>query len=258
MNGLYKDPLAESYDDDLQYEQEAVGTTAEFLGIGSAIGSVSSSIGSLLGGGGRRQPVRHVRDNRTTVAPGVRDARLETPRGNATIRLPDEVVPKRLFDEATAELQQSVTGVTARMNTIEQKDLPEMKKELGALLANTRQAIADEKKARLRAMFRHARALKSMQTNSLMMSLLFQRQLQNQLASHSHSALDATPTGSPITEPVALNTGDNNSLLFLPMMMMGDGGGSYSEREDGAEGNYREDGNDNSMMMMMMMLTLAK
>jgi Sec-independent protein translocase protein TatA len=256
MNALnqYKDPLEESIDDDIPYDQESVFRTAEF----NPFGAVSSAIGGLLGGGGgTRQPVRTVRDQRTHTLPGVRDARLETPRGNATIRLPEEVVPKRVFDETTEALHQSVTGVTARINTIEQKDLPEMKKDLGALIANTRQAIADEKKARIRAAFRQAKAIRSMQTTSMMMSLLFQRQLQNQLASHTHDGA-TVPVGST-AEPASLGTSDN-SLLFLPMMMMGDSGMGYSgDREDSDGDNYRDSGGDNNnMMMMALMLTQLK
>lgn len=258
MNGTYpyKDPLAEAYDDDIPFDQESVSSTAEF----NPFGAISSAIGGLLGGGGggggRRPPVRTVVDHRAQSTPGVRDARLETPRGNATIRLPEEVVSKRLYDETTTSLQQSVTGVAGRINTIEQKDLPEMKKELGALLANTRQAIADEKKARQRAQWRQARALKSMQTTSMMMSLLFSRQQQAQLASHTHDGT-TVPVGST-AEPAALGTSDN-TLLFLPMMMMGDGGMGYGgDRDDADGGNGREGGSDNSMMMMAMMMAVLK
>lgn len=258
MNGIiYRDPLAkaeESYD---EWDDEAVGTTAEFLG--PILGGVSSSIGGLLGGGPKRPAVQQqVRDHRTS-APGVRDARVEGPGGrHANLRLPEEVVSKRAFDEATSNLQDGITKVTARVNSLEQKDLPELKKELGAVLANTRQAIADEKKARQKAIIRQAKAMQSTQSTNLIMSLLFQQQLQRQLETHHHGTA-ATPGLVPLgsdSEPAALSGGDNNALLF--MMMAGGGmGGGGSYREDGNGDSYRESGSDGMMNWLPMMLLLG-
>jgi len=255
MNGYgdYKDPLTESYDDYVVFDEEDVATTAEF----KPLGAVSSAIGGLLGGGGRRRPVQQASDHRHMLsAPGVRDARLETPRGSANLRLPEEVVSKRVFDQTTAGLQAGITGVTARINSLEQKDLPELKKELGALLASTRQAIADEMKARKKAMARQARAQQSAQTTTLMMNLLFQQQLQRKLESHFHTAVNLVPDGSQSTA-TPLSSDDNKALIFLPMMMMGDGmGGGGSDKEGDSGDSYRENGNDDVMKMMVMMTLL--
>jgi hypothetical protein len=253
MNGIfYQDPLAkekESYD---EWDDEAVGTTGEFLG--GILGGVSSSIGGLLGGGPKRQPVRP--DPRTTFpAPGVRDARLETPRGTANLRLPEEVVSKRAFDEATQNLQDGVGKVTLRVNSLEQKDLPELKKELGTVLANTRQAIADEKKARQKAIIRQAKAMQSTQSTNLIMSLLFQQQLQRKLESHTHPGNDQVPTGST-AEPAPLSGGDNNALLFMMMAGGGMGGGGSSYREDGNGDSYRGESSSNDMMQWLPMMFL--
>ncbi|MCI0428836.1 MAG: hypothetical protein L0Z46_12560 [Nitrospiraceae bacterium] len=260
MNGIYyQDPLAkekESYD---EFDDEAVGTTAEFINpLGGILGSVSSSIGGLLGGGGRKQPVQ-VRDHRSS-APGVRDARLEVPgRGTANLRLPEEVVSKRAFDEATQNLQDGIGKVTGRLNTLEQNRLPELQKELGVVLANTRQAIANEMKARKKAMVRQSRALRSMQSTTMIMSLLSQQQQQRKLESHFHDAFGEQPNGSTAA-PAALSGGDNNALLFLLPMMMGEGGmgGGGSEKEGDNGDSYGQSGSDNNMMTMMMMMTLLK
>lgn len=248
MNGIiYHDPLAkgeESYD---EWDDEAVGTTAE-LGI-------ASSIGGFLTGGSKRPHVQpQVIDHRRS-APGVRDAKLETPRGSANLRLPEEVVSKRAFDEATSNLQDGITKVTARVNSLEQKDLPELKKELGVVLANTRQAIADEMKARKKAMVRLAKEVSNSSQMSMIMGMLSQQQVQTALESHFHETLKAAPKGSTVDPPVALGGGSNNALL-LPMLMMGGmgGGGSYRESDNGD--SSRESGSDNNMMMMVMMMTL--
>jgi hypothetical protein len=165
-------------------------------------------------------------------------------------------VSKRAFDEAIENVQDGIGKVTLRVNTLEQKDLPELKKELGVVLANTRQAIADEKKARQKALIRQAKAMQSTQSTNLIMSLLFQQQLQRKLESHTHPGNDQVPTGST-AEPAALSGGDNNALLLLPMMMMGGGsmggGGSYRE---GDNGDSYSGGGSADMIMPIMMLTL--
>src|SRR2546428_109589 len=120
MNGIYKDPLEESYDDFI--DDEAVGTTAEFNPFG-VVSSIGSTIGGFLGGGGRKQPVQQVRDQRTSPAPGVRDARLEVPgRGSANLRLPEAVVSQLVFNETTSNLQEGINKVALGVNSLEQKD----------------------------------------------------------------------------------------------------------------------------------------
>src|SRR5215510_7746218 len=46
------------------------------------------------------------------TAPGVQSATLQTPRGSATVRLPEPVVTERVFKEAIQKLETTLDGIT--------------------------------------------------------------------------------------------------------------------------------------------------
>jgi hypothetical protein len=133
-------------------------------------------------------------------------------------------VSKRAFDEATEYLQDGIGKVTLRVNTLEQKDLPELKKELGTVLANTRQAIADEKKARQRAIMRQAKSMQSMQSMNMIIGLLTQQQLQGSWrATHDGATVPLAPLPSQQLSAAVIIT-----LLFMMLAGGGMGGGGSS------------------------------
>jgi chaperonin cofactor prefoldin len=222
-NGYYKDPL-EAYDGDEPYDDESAEAIPEFNPF-DPIG-VAPTIGRLLSGGSsRRTPVRY--STRAPSAPGVRDATLHTPRGNAQLRLPEEVVTKREFEQVTQQLQEGLTKAAGRVNTIEQQDLPALKKEVGTIVADTRKAVADEKVARRKEIAKLREEQRTQQSTSSIFNLILLQQLQKQLAAHSHKGNNQVPDGSSAA-PAALSS-DNNSLLLLSAM--GGFGGSGSSRD---------------------------
>jgi hypothetical protein len=214
----------ESFDDEAEFDDEA----AEFLPFLDPTAPIRA-IGSLFQPSRRRAlgPVRA-----PSAGGSVRTATLATPRGTATLSLPEPVVTERAFRSVTQQLQAAINRNTARLNTTH-SELQQTKQQVGSVVANTQRQIAAVRKEQKATIARLRREQRAQATNAMFMSLIMQQQVQRTIEDHTHAANGTTETGD----------GDNTALMLLPMMMMGQGGGS---------------GGDNGMMMMMMMMMMDR
>jgi hypothetical protein len=224
MNGngstwAYDDETIESYDD---WDDESVSSTAEIIPellSGGALGGIARLIK-----GPSRPPVPTVR-----VRPpsrGVDTAKLSTPRGEATLRLPDKVVTLDVFRQTTERLEAAINRNTARLNTT-QKDIESLSNRVGTVVTN----LQKDHKAAVEKL-RKERDPQGMQ---MLMPILMQQQLQEQIEDHTHSI----PAGATETGSATLADDDNMALMMMPLLM----GGSSSD-------------DSNMMMMLVMMMAL--
>lgn len=192
---------------------------AEFLGaaLTGLAGVAAPAVKKLLGGSKRRRPLRRVRAGGS----GVATARLSTPRGNATLKLPSRVPTLKQFKG----LEQAVNRNASRLNTT-QKDIGSLRKRVASVVTDVAKDVAKLKKEQ-----------KDQSTQSLLFSMMFQQQLQSQLASHHHPDAGGPPVGGSTT-PQALG-GSSQAMAMMPLMLMGGDGGD-------------------DMVMMMMMMTMMQ
>ena len=225
--------------DDEAFDDESVDDESEFLG--TLLGGPAALIGNALGGlfgGGPRPPSRSPLPRITVGTPGagVSTASLNTPAGNATLRLPEPVVTRREYDAGIRKLQEGINRDAARVNAVA-KDVDGLRTRIAVVVGDTQRDIAKVRKSvalnqrnTRRTLARLRREQSSQQMMSMIMGILAQKNAQDALEDHTHLATGA-----------ATNIESSNPMMMmLPMMMMGQGGG----------------GNDNSMMMMMPMMML--
>ena len=121
---LLVDDEAYGYDDsdrESEFLEGILGGAAQALGGGiSGIGNLIGGVGNLLNPPAPRPPIPPVQPGRP--GPGVTTATIDTPRGSATLRLPDSVVTVDEFRTATQNLQDAINRNTARLNST-QKDI---------------------------------------------------------------------------------------------------------------------------------------
>ena len=239
----------ESGDDALEYSDES-DVDAEFLGafIPPIIPAVGSALGNVIGrtffGQPRRPPLPPVPPLPFFPGRGVDQAVLRTPRGNATINLPEKLVTQEEFKQATDRLQEAINRNTTRLNTT-QNDIQGLSQRVGAVttstardIARVRGSVAKIAKSQKAAIAKLRKEQSARDTNNLMVNLMLVQQLRSRLDDHRHTVT----TGATETSPATATGSDNNALLFLPLMLMG--------TQDGASGD------NNNMMMMMMMFAL--
>lgn len=213
--------MARQYDD---YEEDVFG---DILGtVLNPIGTIASGIGNLIAP--PRPPVQQLPPPPPPT--GVGTATITTPQGNATLRLPSEVVSVTDFQRITSDLQDKVGQAVARLNTLD-RDTGNRFTQLTAAVADANRDIAATRRSQSETAARLRRQISDQQTMSIMMPMMMQTSLSNRVA-----ALEANDKITP--------AGDNNNMamMMLPMMMSPDGGG------DG------DGGSSNTMMMMMVML----
>lgn len=193
--------------------------------IGSILGGPAAAIGNLvggvLGGGPPRPPLPRV----SVSAPGagVSTATLNTPQGNATLRLPEPVVTRTEFDTGIRRLQDAVNTDTARINTVS-KDVDTLRARVASVVTDTqrdvgrlRTALTKHRQAN-RATFARLRREQSQQNMmNMVVSMMLQNQQQTQFAGHTHPE-----TGTTTGEPTGTtNGGDSSSTsMMLPVVMM--------------------------------------
>jgi hypothetical protein len=194
---------------------------------------------------------------------GVDRATLATPRGTATLQLPQPVVSRDEFNQATQRLQEAINRDTARTNTI-QNDLRSLTQRVGAAASESKRDISRVRRDVVQIRRENAAAITKLRrdqsqqnTTNMMISFMMQRQIQDQISTHTHNVGlvhhhplvgGAAATGNEAALPdssqsatVATGAGggaSSNMLFMLPFLMSGsqDGGG----------------GGDNMMMMAMM------
>jgi hypothetical protein len=243
----------ESFDEGSESESDE----SEFLGgILGSLPIVGPALSSLLSP--PRPPLRLVPP--PPSFPGVSAATLNTPRGNATIRLPEPLVTREELNKATADLRNGINRNTARLNTV-QRDVTALsrKVDLGATQAKrdigrVRAEVVKSRKQTSAAIARMKREASSQATMSMLIGIMSQKQVQTALDTHTHPfphthSFD-TPTpaavGTATTDPpvnalsgsTTTPSQSNSAAMLLPLMLMGGEGGM---------------GGDSMMPMVMMM-----
>jgi hypothetical protein len=218
--------MARQYDD---YEEDVLG---DVLGtVLNPIGTIASGIGHLISPQPPRPPLQQLPPS--PPPNGVGTATLTTPQGNATLRLPSEVVSVTDFQRVTSDLQDKVGQAVARLNTLD-RDTGTKFTQLTSAVADANRDIAAARRSQSEAAARLRRQMSDQQTMSIMMSLMMQTSLSNRVA-----ALEANDKITPASD-------NSMSLMMLPMAFMSpDGDGD------------KDGGSSNSMMMMMVMLALT-
>jgi hypothetical protein len=200
---------------------------------------------------------------RVPYAPGggVQAGQITTPAGSASFRLPEAVATKRDLDQTTQTLQAAINSERTRLNNT-QKDLETLTQRVAVVVSDTakdvqkvRADLVRSRRAQAAAMARWRREQASAQQTSMMMTMFLQRQIQDDLESHTHSLSHDHPVleagagkvsgDSSVKSTEALESSDDNSLLFLLPMMMG--------QPQGGGGGGDQQGMDMSSMMMMML-----
>ena len=244
----------EGYDDEIFDEDDAeifgplLGAAAPVIAglLPGAARTATTAVRNFLGGGPSRPPLQRVAVPATGV--GVSSAVLQTPAGQASVRLPAPVVTLQQFNDTIRPLREGLNRDTARLNAL-QKDLETLRTRVGTVVTETTAELGRLRASTTRLEQQHRRAFsrirreqRSQSTTSMMMAVMMQRQLQERLDDHVHR-LDASDATKVSLAPTARSDKDNSMMFMLPMMMgQGDG-----ERSD-----------DSMMPMMMMMMALNK
>ena len=229
--------------DDEAFDDESVDDESEFLGqlLGGPASVIGNAIGGLFGGnrGPTRPPIPPLRVG--TPGAGVSTATLNTPAGNATLRLPEPVVTRREFEAGIQKLQDGVNRDASRVNAVA-KDLDSLRARVAAVVTETQRDVAKvnavvvkHRRLTRQALARLRRDQSSQQMLSMVMAMMAQQQVQSQFEEHKHDAV-----GGGVTDA---DGADNSMLMLLPMMMTGQSGGSSDS---------------NAMMMPMMMLAMSR
>lgn len=160
---------------------------------------------------------------------GVQNARINTPQGAASMRLPEPVVTDRAFREAMTRLDGSMNRLRMQLNS-DRSALQATSRRQDAMLQATRRALKKLESQRQQD-----------QWIGMLTTMMSQQAASRALLAHTHGGNAVDPDTIP----------QNNSSMFLMMlpMMMGDGfGGGSSKSNDSGSG----------MMMMLMMVMMQQ
>jgi hypothetical protein len=282
------DESAADYDDESYDDDESYRSSEDFpFGVvrdRRAFPGRAAGIGSFVGGGAPwRTPLSTV-----SVQPsgtGVSTANLQTPAGNATLRLSEPVPNLEQFRANNQRVESAINGIITRLNST-QGDIAginqqlasvgfDLRSQIGKLRKDTRRSLDMYRREQKVTLGRLRREQSAQQSNSMLISILLQQQLQKRIDEHTHAlpdhthaaptTADPTKTGG-ITSPAptipapAAASNSNNALLFLPLMMMGgmnqDSGDSYSGSNSYSDSS-RSSGMD-SMLPLFLLLSLNK
>ncbi len=216
--------------------------------IGGVLGGPAAAIGNLvggvLGGGPPRPPLPRIPG--LLPGSGVSTATLNTPQGNATLRLPEPVVTRTEFDAGFRRLQDAINADSARTNTIS-KDVDTLRARVASVVSDTqrdvgklRTALVKHRQAN-RATFARLRREQSQQNMmNMVISMMMQRQASSQFAEHTHQV---TAVNSPTGTPTGADTSGSGSMM-LPLVLM------MSSQPDGGSSD------SSSMMLPLLMMTM--
>lgn len=164
---------------------------------------------------------------------GVQSATLTTPRGNASVRLPEPVVTERAFREAIGKLETTLQGLSS--------DVSSTGRGLQTLsVSNSRahRGFAGQQRQLAKVTKESIARLKKQQSTQSMMSLLvlmmLQKDQQQKLAGHTHEG------GGGVAK--VAEGGNSSMMMLLPMMMM--------------PNSMSGGGGDNNMMMFFLMMSM--
>ncbi|MBQ1783548.1 MAG: hypothetical protein II007_07845 [Gammaproteobacteria bacterium] len=237
----------ESYDDEGSESYEDESLLNMFIPpVASAVaGSAVRGVTSLFAPKSRQKRV-YRGYSRITPGKGVGSASIATPRGQAQLRLPSEVVPMATYRRDIAALQSRDNSLNQRINQT-QGDLAKTEAKATQALAatvNNARALAQQQVKQRQALTKlhlaQSRFRKQQQSQNTMNMLLGMMQMQNveqSLRSHRHDS-SGTVTNTAASNPM---------MMMLPLMMAGDSSSSGSAS-----------GGDNSMMMLMMVMMMGQ
>jgi hypothetical protein len=174
--------------------QESYPEFLDPITMGVATAAAPRVIGRLLSGGPRRAPLGRVRTGQ-----GVGTARLNTPRGSATLQLPSKVPTIEQFKA----LESAVNVHSARLNNIH-GDMESLRKQAATVVADVAKEVSKGR-----------REQGSGAMMSLMMSMMTQQGYRDQLERHMHAG------AGPAVVP-----DDDNMMMIMPLMLGMGGGGS--------------------------------
>lgn len=227
--------------DDEAWDDESLGVEAwddesEFLG--TLLGGPAQLIGNAIGGlfGSKPTPKPPLPSVSVGVpGRGVSTATLNTPAGNATLRLPEPVVTRQEFEAGIRKLQDGLNRDAARVNTLS-KDLDTLRTRVSAVVVDTQKDIiklrTDAAKSRV-SLRRHLAKLKADQSQqqmmTMVMSMMATRSAQDALEDHTHT-VTVPGIAAPVTTATATvdEESDNSMMMMLPLMMSGGGSSSDS------------------------------
>lgn len=217
--------------DDESLSVEAWDDESEFLG--TLLGGPAQMIGNAIGGLFGSRPTPKPPLPQLTAPPpgrGVATATLNTPAGNATLRLPEPVVTRQEFEAGIRKLQEGVNRDAARVNTLS-KDLDTLRTRVSAVVVDTQKDIvklrtdATKNRVALRRQFAKLKADQGQQQMmSMVMTMMMQKSAKEQLLAHYHDGTGEDEQGQLAADAAK----GNNMMMLLPMMMMGDSGSSDS------------------------------
>ena len=218
--------MARQYND---YEEDVFG---DILGtVLNPIGTIATGIGHLIAlpSPTPRPPLQQLPPEPPPT--GVGTATLTTPQGNATLRLPSEVVSVTDFQRVTSDLQDKVGQAVARLNTLD-RDTGNRFTQLTAAVAETNRDIAAARRSQSETAARLRRQISDQQTMSIMMPLMMQTSLSKRVA-----ALEAHDQITPASD-------NSMAMMMLPIAFMSPDGGGDGDKDGGSS---------NTMMMMVML-----
>jgi hypothetical protein len=236
---------------------------SEFLGpLLSSLPIIGPALGGLIGGA-PRPPLPPVPT--PPGGTGVSSAVLNTPRGAATLRLPEPAVTQEEFNRTTASLRAGINRNTTRLNTTH-REVSALTRRVGVLTTETKRDIGrvrtEARRARRdnqAAIAKLKRDISSQSTMSMLMGVMGQQQVQSAINAHTHAIphthqytqpTQATAIATPGTTPdlaagtasgqISAPIASNPALMLMPMLLAGGEGGLG--------------GGDSMMPLMMMMM----
>lgn len=248
MNGNGTALAFEDIDESDDEEFEEIESDDESEGVLDVVGNILDPLGiRRIFTGPSRPPLP--RTSSVAVSRGLDRATLNTPRGSATLQLPQPVATRDELNQVAARLQTAINRNTTRINAI-QGDVKSLSQRVGAAVTESKRDVDRVRKdvARVRrensaAISRLRRDQSSQATTNMLLGFMMQRQIQDQLASHTHDISHTHPLGSAAvadgTEVAVPSTskssgaaagGGMSSMLFLlPFLMQPQQGGSSSD-----------------------------
>jgi hypothetical protein len=229
-------PLVYRNDDVEDYDDE--GILDVIGGVLNPIQGIGQAIGGLFSPPPPKPPVPTIVP--APPPPGVSQATINTPAGQATIKLPEAVVSTETFVRQQNETTTAINQVTARLQATE-SELRTLRERVATVVTQTQRDV-EKVRAEDRADIRRLRRrVSNDSTMSLMMGLMASRQQQETFDNHTHM-VGTTESETP-TQGTS-GSGDNNMMMILPLMMMG-------------QGDSGRDGDDDGGGMMAMAMAMA-
>src|ERR1043165_6752719 len=135
---------------------------------------------------------------------GVRTAQLNTPQGNASLRLPEAVVTERVFKESMNRLESALNQVRNQINN-DRRVLQSTVRRKDAMLEATRNSIKRLESPRQQD-----------QIMSILTTMMQSQQSRRSLLSHTHGNAAG---GAEVFGP-SIPSDNSAMLMFLPMFMV--------------------------------------